>query len=151
TTDYSYDLNNRLTSAGATTYAYDNNGNLVRETGASGVTNYSYDGLDRLVSAAAPSGTTQLAYDAVGNRVRKTDGSGTINYLVDGSGFGDRLARVLRETDGSGAALADYTYGTGGALVSQQRGANVSFHLADGNGSTRLLTNLAGAVTDTYD
>lgn len=60
---------------------------------------------------------------------------------------------MLRETDGAGAgaALAEYVYGSGGELVSQQRGTSVSFHLADSQGSTRKLTNLVGAATDTYD
>jgi RHS repeat-associated protein len=57
---------------------------------------------------------------------------------------------VLRETDGAGAALADYVVG-GDLLLRQERAGGESFYLPDGQMSVRLLTDAAGNVTDQYD
>jgi RHS repeat-associated protein len=55
----------------------------------------------------------------------------------------------VRETDPSGVAIADYVHA--GTPLSQQRGGATSFYLKDGYGSTRMLTDSAGAPTDTFD
>jgi RHS repeat-associated protein len=148
---YTYDANNRLLSAGTATFAYDANGNMIAETTSGATTAYSYDVLDRLVHVALPGGTTtEFGYDALGHRVRKEDAAETIRYLVDP--FGDNgLAQVLREMDEAGIPLTDYVYGGEGRPVSHNRGNDVAFYLADGYGSTRLLSNPAGAITDSYD
>jgi len=71
----------------------------------------------------------------------------TTKYLVDDlnpTGY----VQVLEEVVG-GAVQASYTYGT--MLVSQARGAVVSFNGYDAHGNITFLTDLTGAVTDTYD
>jgi RHS repeat-associated protein len=55
---------------------------------------------------------------------------------------------VVMEYDLNGNSIVDYTYGIG--LISQHRGSATSFYHADGLGSTRLLTDSSGSVTDTY-
>jgi RHS repeat-associated protein len=150
TTTYTYDANHRLTSAGATSFSYDSNGNLVSQTTGAGTTTYGTDALNRLTRATAPGGaTTTYGYDALGNRVSRADNGGATNFLVDPfdpSG----LPQVLRETDGSGAAVADYVYG-GPTPLSQERGGATSFYLRDGYGSTRALASSNGAPTDGFD
>ena len=36
-------------------------------------------------------------------------------------------------------------------MISQERGGSISYYIADGHGSVRMLTDINGAVTDTYD
>ena len=45
---YSYDAGDQLLSAGRASYAYDNNGNLVKKTEPGKTTTYGYDGANRL-------------------------------------------------------------------------------------------------------
>lgn len=148
TTTYSYDANSRLLSAGATTFTYDNNGNTLSQTTPSATTTYQYDGLNRLVQVTTAAGVTTYAYDAAGNRVQTQSPSGTTNYLVDPFGI-DALAQVLRETDGTGARLADYVY-AGSDLLSFSTSTGTAFRLADGQRSTRQLADASGNVTDSY-
>jgi len=58
---------------------------------------------------------------------------------------------VVLETDGSNNTLARYIL-AGAELISQTRGANTSYYLQDGQGSTSALTSSANpaTVTDTY-
>ena len=124
---------------------YDNNGNTV----ASGGKTYAYDFENRLKGTAG--GTVTFAYDGNGNRVAKTVGGVTTRYLVDElspTGY----PQVVEETVG-GAVQRVTTYGLG--LISQRRLASgtwiSSYFGQDAHGSVRVLTNAAGAVTDTYD
>ncbi len=59
---------------------------------------------------------------------------------------------LLLETDTSNAIQARYTDFPGywGGLTSQNRSGTSSFYGYDSQGSVRILTNSAGAVTDTY-
>lgn len=45
--------------------------------------------------------------------------------------------------------MVEYTLG-GGRLISQEQGGDASYYLADGQNSTRNLTNQLGAITDSY-
>lgn len=147
-TTYAYDPNSRLLSTASTSFTYDNNGNTLSQTVGATTTLFQYDGLNRLTSATTPDGVTTYAYDAAGNRVQSRSPSGMTNYLVDPFGA-DGLSQVLRETAASGASLAEYTY-AGSELLSFTRPTGSSFRLADGQRSTRELTDVTGAVTDSY-
>jgi RHS repeat-associated protein len=130
-----YDVDDRLTSD-----TYDANGNTV----TSGGNTYAYDFEDHMKTAT---GGVSYVYDGDGRRVRKTTGGGTTNYLID-----DRnpsgLPQVLEEISG-GTVQRVYVYGL--ARISERQGGATSFYGYDGRGSVRLLTNAAGAVTDTYN
>jgi RHS repeat-associated protein len=134
---FSYDANDRLT-----TDAYDNNGNTV----ASGGLTYAYDFENRLLA----SGGLGLVYDGDGNRVAETVGGVTTKYLMDTLNP-TGLPQVLDEIV-SGSVTRTYSYGL------QRIGENQlissswtpSFYDYDGHGNVRSLTNLGGAVTDTY-
>jgi RHS repeat-associated protein len=56
--------------------------------------------------------------------------------------------QVIAETDGSGNLVAGYVYGL--ERISQTRSGNVRFYQADGQGSTRQLTDGSGNITDQY-
>ena len=161
TTTYTYDGNDRLvaavSNAGTLTSAYDDNDNLVSRSNGTSSDSYEYDAENRLLSAATASGAVSYAYDADGMRTSKTAGGVTTEYLIDKGKLpascgciADNewpLAQVLVETTGTG--VVTYTYGNG--LIDQTRaGSGSHFYLADGQLSTRQLTNAAGSVTDTY-
>jgi len=115
-------------------------------TDPTGTTVYRYDVEDRLVEISGPAGTTTYTYDADWNRVARTDATGTVRYLID---MNRRLAQVLAEYTPAGTLIASYTYGSD--LLSLSRAGQTRFYHADGLGSTRLLSDLDGGVTDTYD
>ncbi len=140
---YSYDSNDRLS-----TETYDNNGSTV----VSGTRTFSYDFENRLKSMN--SGAVTIVYDGDGNRVAKTVGGVTTHYLIDEfnpTGY----TQVVEEFSG-GAVGRRYTYGL--QRLSQDQLSNgswtASFYGYDGHdaeGSVRVLTDLTGTVTDTYD
>jgi len=64
TISYSYDANDRLLTAGGTTFAYDDNGNTRSKTDAAGTVYYDYDYENRLVQVDDPiGGLTDYTYD----------------------------------------------------------------------------------------
>jgi RHS repeat-associated protein len=92
----------------------------------------------------------RITYDGDGNLAAKTVGGVTTRYLVDDLNPTD-YSQVVEEIV-NGQVQQQYTYGH--TLVSQRRrlasGWAVSFYSMDGHGSVRQLTDLMGAVTDTY-
>ncbi|WP_075072943.1 RHS repeat-associated core domain-containing protein [Longilinea arvoryzae] len=147
TTQSTYNDLDQLLSAGTAQYQYDGRGNLARVTDGADVTQYSYDAADRLSGVTLPDGTTvAYTYDAAGRRVRQSVAAQVTNYLWDElSPYGD----VVLETDSSGSVVASYVLG-GAELLSQTRGGATGYYLHDGQGSTRALSDVLGAVTDTY-
>ena len=148
TTSYTYNDLDQLLAAGGTSYTYDARGNLTGTVASGDVTTYTWDAFDRLTGATLPDGTAlAYGYDADGRRVRQTVAGLGTDYLWDeASLYGD----VVLETDAGGATLASYVLG-GAELLSQTRAGTTGYYLPDAQGSTRALTNGAGAVTDTYD
>jgi len=138
--DYTYDNRDRLLTENATTYGWDDNGNL---TSKSGEAVYVWDFENRLVRVEKTDGTVVThAYDADGNRVRTavtppTGPPQVTDFLVDTTGS---LSHVVAETDGSANFLALYV------RLSEQR-----FYHPDGLGSIRFLSDGSGNVTDSYE
>jgi YD repeat-containing protein len=63
-----------------TTYAYDNNGNLIQKTTDGVSSTYQWDYANRLVALGFNNATTSYAYGAFGNRVSRTTGTTTFRY-----------------------------------------------------------------------
>jgi RHS repeat-associated protein len=145
-TNYVYDANDRLVSAGTSGYAYDDNGNLTGLSVGGQTTAFVYDGANRLVRSTTGGAVTDYEYDADGNRVLKSDAAGDVRYVLD-TRNNTGVAQVLEERR-AGSLLARYTYGL--ARLSQNRGGLVSHYHTDGLGSVRALTDVFAAVTDTY-
>jgi RHS repeat-associated protein len=147
TTTYQYDKNDRLfreTGATNATYTYDNNGNTKSVTQAGQTTTYTWDNRNRMVQVQSPTGTTQYTYNDENIRTSSRVGTQTTQFLLDGN---RDYSQVLAESKG-GTVQASYVYGLD--LVSQKRGTAESFYLVDGLGSTRGLTDAAGGLTDSY-
>jgi YD repeat-containing protein len=98
-------------------------------------------------------GGVKIVYDGDGNRVFKTVAGFTTGYLVD-----DRnptgYVQVLDEVQSPQISRA-YVYGV--EMIEQDAvntfnlQVHTSYNVYDGHGSVRALTNLSGAVTETYD
>jgi RHS repeat-associated protein len=142
TQTFTYDADDRVLNTG---YSYDANGNVKSD----GNNTYTWDWENVLTESDAGTGN-QATYvsDANGLRIQQTNTSGTTNYTVDeDSGYGN----VVEERSAANTLIARYDYGDD--LLRMDRGTATSYYLFDGLGSTRLLTDQNGNVTDTdsYD
>jgi RHS repeat-associated protein len=145
---WTYDARNQLVSGGGITYAYDGAGNLRSATAGAAVTTYEYDARGRMTRFSPPAGApTDYEYDFLGLRQQKSGPGGTIDFLNDRTSL-TGFAQVVRETDATGDTLRTYAHGSD--LLARFEGGASSYHHADALGSTRLLTDAAGAVTDTF-
>jgi RHS repeat-associated protein len=152
TTHYTYNNLNQLVSEISSnetiSYAYNLLGQLsTKASSVSGTVSYAYNELVKLSAVTAPDGSVStLSYDLNGNLSGKgMNGLKTASYLVDPT---RNHAEVLVEYDGSRTANIAYTFGLD--LISMKGVTGVSYHHGDGLGSVRALTNVTGAVTDTY-
>jgi RHS repeat-associated protein len=142
-TTYAYDAGDRLRSftdaGGATALTWDANGNMTGK----GAAVYTFDALDRLTEVVSGT-TTQFAYNGDGVRVGKTVNGTATSYVQD---LAAPLPVVLSET--TGGQTDRYVYGNDLLTLVSQAGVPAFYH-ADGLGSTRALSNLAGQRTDAY-
>ena len=153
-TTYTYNNLNQLsttTNGVATIYSYDNNGNLISEVTGSNSTVYRWanNGENRLMGVTVNEGgvtrNVGYQYNAQGIRVGKVVDGVETRYLIDEL---QPYAQVLEEYDALGNAKGSYVYGYD--LIGKLQGNQPSFYHVDGLGSTRVLTNGLGAVTDSY-
>ena len=139
-TSYTYDAADRLLTAGATPFAWDDDG---RMTGKGSAT-YTYDALDRLTQVINDATTVGYAYNGDGVRLSKTVNGATTAYVQDVQAS---LPVVLTELTGRQTSL--YLYGSD-LLAQVGPTGDPSYYHADGLGSTRALSNGAGQRTDAY-
>ena len=155
-TSYVYDDNDLLRTEtlvkdGVTVYSrvydYDDNGNTVsRVENGTDETVYGWDFENRLVEVVTADGDViTYVYNAEGIRVSATVNGVTTEYLVDSN---LPYAQVLEEYV-DGELIVRYVYGHD--LISQQRSGEQSVYQVDGLGSTRVITDEVGEVTDTYN
>jgi RHS repeat-associated protein len=137
-TSYTYDVDNRMLTAGAETFDYDNNGNLITKTVGGNVTNYSWDFNDMLTQVTNGSNTYIYRYDGLGSRVASIE-----------NGVEKRYVSGLVETDASGSITAYYVYGLG--LISKITPSNeVYYYHYDGIGSTIGISDPLGNMVNKY-
>jgi RHS repeat-associated protein len=147
TTTYSYNNRDELLSEWDGTdsirYSYDSAGRMLTKTEMGGTTHYRWRDEDRLDSLYGPGVSVKYQYDAEGRRVKDSTGSTVRQHLIDPL---LPYGQVIAETDGSNSLVSEYIYGTD--RVSSRRSGAVRYYLADGQGSTRLLTDSTGTATD---
>ncbi len=149
TVTYSYDDRDRLLS-GSAAFTWDAEGNLLSRTGARAA-DFTWDAENRLRRVTLSGGTrVDHAYDAGGNRVRSEtlspdDTTQVRDLLVDPR---TALSQVVAVTDGGGELVEYYVRGLG--LLAVVRPSETRYMHADGSGSTRMLTDESGVVTDRY-
>ncbi len=145
TTQYTYNDNDWLVQTGGITYTYNENGSTLTETLDSNVTSYTYNAKNELIGQNQNSEDTVYLYNTDGIRIGQASSQGQTLYTLDNN---RSYAQVITEQrDGSEAV--SYTYGDD--LVSQKRGTEVSTYHYDGLGSTRVLSDSAGSISDEYD
>lgn len=128
-------------AAGSTTYQFDQQGNRTKATtGAGAVSSYTYDQANRLTKATIGGATSTYAYDGNGLRASKTVGSTTTAFSWDAEQDPNLLY------DGT----TSYLYGPGGTPVAQIAATAAQWYFHDQLGSTRALTDAAGAIAGTY-
>jgi RHS repeat-associated protein len=101
--DYVRNGLNQYSSAGAATFGYDANGNLISAANPPYSTTYAYDAENRLVSASGTENAT-LVYDPLGRLFQISSAAGTTQFLYDGD-------ELVAEYNGSGTLLRRYVHG----------------------------------------
>jgi len=127
-----YDIQDRLTRYGSTTYTYTANGEVQSKTTSGVTTTYTYDALGNLTAVTLPDGT-QIEY-VIDGRNRRA-GKKVNGTLVQGFLYSGQL-RPVAELDGSGAMIARFIYGAHG---------NVPDYLVKGGRTYRILTDHLGS------
>ncbi|KPL08093.1 hypothetical protein AMJ86_01930 [bacterium SM23_57] len=145
-TIYSTNIMNGYTEVGDITYTYDADGNMISKTDTNGTTIYEYDVENRLIRVMAHFGDTwEYIYDALGNRIAVSYNGILTRYVYDTMGLSD----LVIEYDAAGDLTARYIHGLG--LVAQVDGlGNPAFYTFDALGSTSEITDVGGAVLNSY-
>jgi RHS repeat-associated protein len=136
-------VNHEINPTTITSYGFNNRGDRISATTGGNTTSYGYDQANHLTSYTPPAGpATTYAYNGQGLRTAKTTGGNTTSFTWDTAG---RLPLMLT------AGNTSYIYGPDGLPVESVAGDGTPTYLFhDQIGSTRLLTDPAGAVTGTY-
>jgi RHS repeat-associated protein len=103
--NWSYNNRNQLTGYNGVTFAYDENGNTISKTDASGITAYTYDFENRITRIDFPGGGyATYKYDVKGRRIEKDVNGNVKKYVYDKN-------LLLAEYDSSGNLVRNYFYG----------------------------------------
>jgi RHS repeat-associated protein len=143
-----YDSADKLLSAGSTGFAYDANGRLISRTAPQGTISYAYDVEGQLLRVTTPTGTITYAYDASGKRRLRIENGSEQHFLLDEASL-TGYDQTLVAFDENDDQLVEYHWGD--RLISADDGSNDRFYHYDASRNTRLLTDEAGAVSDTLD
>jgi RHS repeat-associated protein len=132
TTNYAYDIANRLSSVNGVTYTWDDNGNLLND----GVNTYTYDSANRLKTLANASTTATYTYNGLNDRLQETVNGSTTTFTMD---LNAGLTQAL--SDGTN----NYIYGNG--RIAQTESGATKYFLGDALSSVRQMTSASGTIT----
>jgi len=150
TINYGYDNQDRLLSAGTTTYVYGSNGELKTKTVPGvGTGSYTYDALGNLVTVILPSGT-RIDY-LIDGRNRRI-GQKVNGVLVRGWLYQNQVNPVA-ELDGNSNVVSRFVYGNRPNVPDYIVKNGATYRLvSDHLGSVRLVVDTAtGAVVQRID
>ncbi|MER7707803.1 RHS repeat-associated core domain-containing protein [Kitasatospora sp. NPDC097605] len=125
---------------GATTYQYDAQGNRAKAVGPGATTTYGYNQENLLTSFGSGAVTASYRYDGNGLRASKTVGTTSTAFTWDSASNPNLLS------DGT----TSYLYGPNDQPVEQLTDAGTQWYFHDQLGSTRALTDTAGAVVGSF-
>jgi RHS repeat-associated protein len=138
-----------------TTYAYDNNGNLVSSGNGTATTTYTYDYANRLIALNAGGATTTYGYDAFGQRVIQTGTSTTTIYpfkwysVASSTGTGAKYATTTSYMFNGDTLLATVDQQTASGVATGT--AQTRFIHPDHLGSTNVVTDQNDNLVQTLD
>lgn len=142
---YVYDAANRLVSTTTSSYSYDLDGNLVRDSSAAGVYTYGYDREGRQISQSGPGLAVTFRYDALGRRIEQNVNGAVTRFVYDGQD-------VLVDMDTAGTVLVRYTHGPWvDELVSARLSGATYYYLQDALGSVVRILDSARHVKNRYE
>ncbi|MCF6177305.1 MAG: hypothetical protein L3J71_16235 [Victivallaceae bacterium] len=164
TINYTYNDNDQLETEisdanGTTTYNYDANGSLISKTGQDSSYTYTYNlqnrlshaVIDRMENGNAVAITSDYTYNVGGIRVKANsivNGAEQNRIFLLDSGF-TGYSQVFEESATVGGDLTK-SYTLGDDILTQSTDEGIKHFLYDGHGSTRLLADNTGTVTDSY-
>ena len=136
---YQYDANNRLTAYNGQSISYDADGNMQNAFIDCEEYGFVFDSANRLLKAKGQ----EYTYNAEDVRIRNKCSNYTDTYVYDTN---CKLSRMLiRNTNGG---IAKFVYGVG--LIGEESYNTYKVYHFDSRGSTVALTDMTGAVIDTY-
>ncbi|MBP6965046.1 MAG: RHS repeat-associated core domain-containing protein [Armatimonadetes bacterium] len=145
------DTDKLVTWPGEHQYTYYPTGSLYQQKNSQGSVQktFTYTGAELLesVTHAGVNDPSEMEWDGDANRVsftRSTTPIGTWYFVYDTTAG---IPAVIEENDGDPVY---YIREPNGALIARVDGATTNYYHFDALGSTRLLTNGSGTVTDTY-
>ncbi len=147
-TTYTYDKADQIATASNATFVFNKLGQRTKSTPLSGpATTYAYDQAGNLTSVQRPAEgeTTEInntfKYNGTGLRSTETNGASTYPMVWDTT---SGLPLLLRKGNDY------YIYGPGGLPIEQIISGSSHFFHHDQLGSTRILTSSTGAVIGSY-
>ena len=143
-----HDVQDRLTSYGATSYTYTANGELLNRITGSGTTSYTYDALGNLLSVQLAGGSTvTYVVDAENRRVgKRLNGSAVTGYLYS-------AGRLVAQLNGGNSLIGRFVYGTSDVVPDYMVKSGVTYRIfTDPLGSPRLVVNVSnGQIAQRID
>jgi RHS repeat-associated protein len=141
-TTYTYDKADQIATASNATFEYNKLGQRVKETPSGGsATTYSFDQAGNLIASKSPESENTFQYDGTGLRTKETKGASTYPMNWD---LTAGLPLMIRGGN-------DYfIYGPGGLPIEQITSGSATYLHHDQLGSIRVLTNPSGEISGTY-
>jgi RHS repeat-associated protein len=141
-TTYTYDKADQIATASNATFEFNKLGQRVKETPSGGsATTFSYDQAGNLITSKGPVVENTFKYDGTGLRTTETKGASTYTMFWDTT---LSLSLLLR------AGNDYFIYGPDGLPIEQITSGSATYLHHDQLGSTRILTNSSGEVSGTY-
>lgn len=141
-TTYEYDKADQIESASNASFEFNAVGQRVKQTPSGGsATTYSYDQAGNLTAIDSPTIDNTFEYDGTGLRIKETKDASTYKMVWDSTAG---LPLMLR------AGNDYYVYGPDGLPLEEINSSSVDYLHHDHLGSTRVLTNSSGEVAGTY-
>lgn len=146
---YTYDKAAQIATASNATFVFNKLGQRTKSTPSSGpATTYAYDQAGNLTSVQRPAEkevteiNNTFKYDGTGLRTTETNGASTYPMVWDGTA---EVPLLLRKGNDY------YIYGPEGLPIAQIISSSTHYFHHDHQGSTRILTSSTGAVIGTYE
>ena len=141
-TTYEYDKGDQVEEASNASFEFNELGQRVKTTPSSeSATTYSYDQAGDLAAIDSPGIDNTFEYDGTGLRIKETKDASTYKMVWDSTPGVPLLLRAGNDY---------YVYGPDGLPIEKITSGSVDYLHHDQLGSTRILTDSSGEVSGTY-